>query len=131
MTPIDLIISTVQAGDTLLQSAVCCGTAMAEVMTDFVLLEAAEDGKILKDITDDVTEGSNAMLRTLCLKSLYLIAPIPNAVVEPFFSHQKILSSLPEDTVLSSKQSGERSSSNTAPTFSLGISWMPLSRGRL
>ena len=76
MTPVDLIISTVQAGDTLLQSAVCCGTAMAEVMTDFVLLEAAED-------------------------------------------------------VFSSKQSGERSSSNTAPTCSLRISWMPLSRGRL
>ena len=32
---------------------------MAEVMTDFVLLEAAEDGEILEDITDDVTEGSN------------------------------------------------------------------------
>ena len=59
MTPVDLIISTVQAGDTLLQSAVCCGTAMAEVMTDFALLEAAEDGEILEDITDDVTEGSN------------------------------------------------------------------------
>ena len=48
-------------GNTLLQSAVCCGTAMSEVMTDFVLLEAAEDGKILEDITDDVTEGSNIM----------------------------------------------------------------------
>ena len=46
-------------GNTLLQSAVCCGTAMAEVMTDFALLEAAEDGEILEDITDDVTEGSN------------------------------------------------------------------------
>ena len=32
---------------------------MAEVMTDFVLLEAAEDGEILEDITDYVTEGSN------------------------------------------------------------------------
>ena len=32
---------------------------MAEVMTDFALLEAAEDGEILEDITDDVTEGSN------------------------------------------------------------------------
>ena len=34
---------------------------MAEVVTDFVVLEAAEDGEILEDITDDVTEGSNIM----------------------------------------------------------------------
>ena len=28
-------------------------------MADFVILEAAEDGEILEDITDDVTEGSS------------------------------------------------------------------------
>ena len=27
-------------------------------MADFVILEAAEDGEILEDLTDDVTEGS-------------------------------------------------------------------------
>ena len=31
------------------------------------------------------------MLRTLCLKSLYLIAPIQNAVVESVFSHQNLI----------------------------------------
>ena len=116
-------------GNTLLQSAVCCGTAMAEVMTDFALLEAAEDGEILEDITDDVTEGSN-------VEDIMFEVPLSDGTDSEccsrvFFSHQKILSSLPEDTVFSSKQLGERSWSNTAPTCSLRISWMPLSRGRL
>ena len=80
---------------------------MAEGMTDFVLLEAAEDREILVDISDDVTGGSN-------VEDIMFEVPLSE-----------------EDAVFSSKQSGERSSSNTAPTCSLRISWMPLSRGRL
>ena len=102
---------------------------MAEVMTDFVLLEAAEDGEILEDITDDITEDSN-------VENIIFEIPLSDytnseCCSRVFFSHQKILSSLPEDTVFSSKQSGERSSENTVLTCSLRSSLMPLSRGRL
>ena len=93
---------------------------MAEVMTDFALLEAAEDGEILEDITDDVTEGSN-------VEDIMFEVPLSDCTDSECCSRVrflKILSSLPKGSVFSSKQSGERSSSNTAPTCSLRISLM-------
>ena len=71
-----------------------------------------------------VLVASYSSLVPQCSKiaTLYLIAPIQNAVVESVFFPPENLIITSEDSVFSSKQSGERSSSNTAPTCSLRIS---------
>ena len=116
-------------GNTLLQSAVCCGTAMAEVMKDLLLSPGNnQDGPVNSEIqyleskypssidginlrmemrslqglkkamprisTKDfmgVLVASYSSLVPQCSKiaTLYLIAPIQNAVVESFFPTRK------------------------------------------